>query len=62
MGLFERLGRGVETFKQQAEDASETSADRQCVDCGEAVYVDRADCPECGGETVAVDPETGESS
>jgi rRNA maturation endonuclease Nob1 len=61
MGLFEKLGRGVESFKQQAEDASEETASRQCIDCGEAVYAERTECPECGGETVAVTDETDES-
>lgn len=57
MGLFERLGRGVESFKQQAEDASEASASRQCPDCGEAVYADRPDCPECGSDLVTADTD-----
>lgn len=54
MGLFEKLGRSVESFRQQAADASEETASRRCVDCGEPVYTDRSDCPDCGGETVAV--------
>ncbi len=61
MGLFEKLGREVESFKQQAEDASEAAASHRCVDCGEPVYTDRSDCPECGGETVAEDSDADES-
>jgi uncharacterized OB-fold protein len=62
MGLFEKLGREVESFKQQAEDASEASASRRCTDCGTLVYTERSDCPECGGETVAADSDDDESS
>lgn len=59
MGLFENLGRKVEAFKQQAEEASKETATRECADCGELVYTDREDCPECGSERV-LRRETGD--
>jgi uncharacterized OB-fold protein len=59
MGLFENLGRKVEEFKQQAEEASEAEAVAECADCGEAVYTDREDCPACGSDDlVAADSST----
>ena len=73
MGLFENLGRTVESFKQRAEDAAEetasgesagetatgTDSDRECVDCGEPVGVDRSECPFCGGDVVATGSDDG---
>jgi len=50
MGLFENLGRTVETFKQEVADASKDQAAYQCGDCGTLVYGGRDDCPDCGGE------------
>jgi len=52
MGLFENFGRKVEEFKQQAESASRDTAERECADCGELLYSDRAECPECGSENL----------
>jgi uncharacterized OB-fold protein len=57
MGLFEKFGRKVEGFKQEAESASRDAAERECADCGELVYSDRAECPECGNETLTVRDE-----
>jgi len=69
MGLFENLGRKVESFKQQAEEAAEeTTSDEatseedalgECADCGEPVAVDRSECPSCGGDVVAAGSEDG---
>lgn len=50
MGLFEDLGRRVEEFKQEAEEASRATAVAECADCGELLYSDRENCPECGSE------------
>jgi len=52
MGLFENLGRTVETFKQEVADASKDQAAYQCGDCGTLVYGGRDDCPDCGGENL----------
>lgn len=52
MGLFEDIGRKVETFKQRAEEASREQASAECADCGELIYTDRDACPECGGEEI----------
>jgi uncharacterized OB-fold protein len=57
MGLFENLGRKVGEFTQEAQEASREEATRECADCGELVYSDRADCPECGGEAVELDQD-----
>lgn len=57
MGLFENLGRKVGEFKQQAEEASREEAAHECTDCGELVYSDRKDCPECESETLRVRDE-----
>jgi uncharacterized OB-fold protein len=55
MGLFENLGRKVGEFTQEAQAASREEATHECADCGELVYPDSADCPECGGEAVELD-------
>lgn len=52
MGLFENLGRKVEEFKQEATSASAEEASHECADCGELIYTDREDCPECGSERI----------
>ena len=52
MGLFENLGKKVERFKQQAEDAASEGASHVCEDCGESLYADRDQCPHCGSENV----------
>lgn len=52
MGLFERLGRSVEELRQEAADAREAEATHECSACGQLLYTDREDCPECGGAVV----------
>jgi uncharacterized paraquat-inducible protein A len=53
MGLFNRLGREVEQFKQNASDAAEEQKKPSCPACEAALPADflddlPADCPECG--------------
>jgi len=53
MGLFNRLGREVEQFKQSASEAAEEQKRPQCPACEAALPEDflddlPADCPECG--------------
>lgn len=62
MGLFEDLGERVERFKQQATDASKESADYECLACGEPVYTDQGECPNCGSEDVAAREPVDEAS
>ena len=51
MGLFENLGRKVESFKQDAtENASDPS--HRCRDCEAEFYTEYETCPDCGGESV----------
>lgn len=52
MGLFERLGRKVERFKQTAQQSADESADYRCRACGERFHVGHDECPECGAERV----------
>lgn len=52
MGLFRNLGRKVERFKQQAEDASRGEAEYECGDCGKPIHAERERCPHCGNEPV----------
>jgi len=54
MGLFEDIGRKVETFKQQAESHSHEQARAKCSECETLVYTDREDCPECGHQPLLV--------
>lgn len=58
MGLFEKVGRRVERFKQRASDAAAAEADYECSACGERLYADAETCPECGAAAVeALAPE-----
>ncbi|MFQ3295329.1 MAG: hypothetical protein ACI9PP_001175 [Halobacteriales archaeon] len=60
MGLFRDVGNRVERFKQAVEGVAEDEAEYECAECGELVYSDRDDCPECGAiAVVARDPPTG---
>jgi len=54
MGLFEDIGRKVETFKQQASSVSEEQARAKCPECETLVYTDREDCPDCGHDSLLV--------
>ncbi|MFB6200626.1 MAG: hypothetical protein ABEI98_01300 [Halorhabdus sp.] len=51
MGLFEKLGRTVESFKQDATENAATPTHR-CADCEAEFFTDYETCPECGSETV----------
>lgn len=52
MGLFNRIGRGVEQFAQTAKTVAQESADYQCRACGAQFHVDHDECPECGEQAV----------
>lgn len=52
MGFFNDLGKKVERFKQDIEDAAASEADYACRECGERFYVDSGECPECGSDDV----------
>lgn len=52
MGLFERLGREVEEFKQTAQRTAEESADYRCDACGERFHAAREECAACGAEQI----------
>lgn len=59
MGLFERAGKNFERFKQQAANAAKEEASHGCENCGELLYTDHEQCPECGSEQV-VERERGD--
>jgi rRNA maturation endonuclease Nob1 len=52
MGLFEKLGREVEEFKQNAKRAADESSEYRCRSCGERFHLDHDECPECGSDDV----------
>ncbi|MHB9287052.1 hypothetical protein ACKVMT_08430 [Halobacteriales archaeon Cl-PHB] len=52
MGLFNRLGRQVEEFRQTAKQAADEHADFECAACGERYAVPKDACEECGAEAV----------
>lgn len=52
MGLFKRVGRQVEQFKQTAKNAAEEDATYQCQGCGKSFDTQHDQCPSCGAETV----------
>lgn len=58
MGLFNRLGREVEQFKQTAKSAAEEDAEYRCRACDARFTTHHEQCPECGAETVEPTDET----
>lgn len=52
MGLFNRLGRQVEQFRQTARSTAKQEADYQCGACGVELYTRPEECPECGAEQI----------
>lgn len=59
MGLFEKLGRRVGRFEQEAKAAAEAHGTVECPACEEHVDADAEECPECGADLNA--PDEGES-
>ncbi|WP_324760184.1 hypothetical protein [Haloarcula montana] len=52
MGLFNKLGRNVERFKQTATDAADQQAEYECSACESRFHTDHDDCPECGATEI----------
>ena len=50
MGLFNKVGRQVEKFKQTAKNAAESAETSQCPACDEQFDSAYEHCPECGAE------------
>lgn len=50
MGLFNALGRKVESFKQQVDEAA--TGTYACEDCGERFHTAHDACPACGADAV----------
>lgn len=48
MGLFRRVGRHVEQFKQTATEAAAQEGQYQCGACDERFESPHDECPECG--------------
>jgi uncharacterized Zn finger protein (UPF0148 family) len=59
MSLFEDVGRKVEEFKQQAQNAADDPS-HGCRNCKTALYSDYGTCPNCGSdEVVALSDDDG---
>ena len=52
MGLFRKLGRQVEEFKQTANEAAEESKPFRCSECDTRFATEQNPCPECGADAV----------
>lgn len=52
MSLFRNLGERVERFKQAVTDAAEEEATHECRECGNRLYTERDQCPECGSDRI----------
>ena len=52
MGFFNKLGRQVEEFKQNATEVSEEPAEYQCQACEARFHTEYDECPECGMQEV----------
>ena len=60
MGIFRKIGRQVEQFKQDAAAAADRETERECTACGARFDADHDRCPECGSEDVASASERDE--
>lgn len=56
MGLFNKLGREIEQFKQNAKAAAEETADYQCQACNARFHSEYDECPDCGAQNVTALP------
>ncbi|MFC7007364.1 hypothetical protein [Halalkalicoccus salilacus] len=52
MGIFNRLGREVEQFKQTAKNAAAEDAEYRCRACDARFTAQNDRCPECGAKEV----------
>lgn len=50
MGLFKRVGRTVERFKQSATEATGEEAGDRCRACDERLHSADDRCPKCGAD------------
>ncbi|HZD43928.1 MAG TPA: hypothetical protein VE134_07705 [Methanomicrobiales archaeon] len=57
MGLFKNMGRKFEEFKKASEEVAADSAEYECTECGKLLYTSHDECPDCGGEVVALETE-----
>ena len=62
MGLFRKLGKQVEQFKQDAKSAADEGAEYECAACGERFHAPQDVCTECGSnDIVAITAEADET-
>ena len=54
MGLFNKLGRQIEQFRQDAKEAAEETVDYQCQACHARFHTEYDECPECGAQEVTL--------
>lgn len=52
MGFFEKAGRRVEQFKQEALSTAEAEANFECEACGERLHASPERCPACDADAV----------
>jgi ribosomal protein L37AE/L43A len=52
-GLFTKLGRQVEQFKQDVDAAAAENADYECPACEARFAVEREECSNCGSAEIA---------
>lgn len=52
MGLFNRLGRKAEEFKQNVDAAKTAEATHECADCEKLFYTEHETCTECGSDAI----------
>lgn len=53
MSLFRKIGRRVERFKQDVEDAATEDRSPECPECGQPLAEDQTTCPNCGASVPA---------
>lgn len=58
MGLFNKLGREVERFTQDAKAAADEDLEYECASCGKQFFTPPDECPVCGStDVVGIDAE-----
>lgn len=58
MSLFNNHSRKIGEFKKTSEAVADEEADYECESCDKRFYIEKPECPDCGGTVVLQDDES----